>query len=78
MIIQQAASETAERLKSIIFNLQQHPLIDLVILSTEDGIPIDSLNDQDPTAAAVAGFMLSSARQGFAILNVGRQPRDRD
>ena len=70
MILEQAKSSTAEKLTEIILDLQHDPAIEMVILSTEDGIPINSINDKDNKAAAVAGFMLAAARQGFAMLNL--------
>ena len=70
MILTQTTSATAESLKQIIGDLQKHPNIKIAILSTEDGIPVNSINEEDNKAAAVAGFMLASAHQGFAMLNL--------
>lgn len=70
MILKQTTSATAENLKQIIRNLQKHPNIKIAILSTEDGIPVNAINKEDEKAAAVAGFMLASAHQGFAMLNL--------
>ena len=70
MILTQTTSATAENLKQIISDLQKHPNIKIAILSTGDGIPVNSINEEDNKAAAVAGFMLASAHQGFAMLNL--------
>ena len=63
-------SETAEQLAQIIQALQQHPEIEQALLSTDDGIPVQLLAEQDGRLGAVSGFILAAARQGFAMLNL--------
>jgi len=70
MIFQQTTSDTAENLKQIIHQLQKRSEIEMAILSTEDGIPVQYIHEHDSKTAAVAGFILAATRQGFAMLNL--------
>ena len=63
-------SETADALCEIMADLQTRSEIDLALLSTDDGIPLQRLSDLDSKMGAVTGFILAAARQGFSILDL--------
>ena len=63
-------SDTGKALSEIMANLQTRSEIDLALLSTDDGIPLQRISDLDSKMGAVAGFILAAARQGFTMLDL--------
>ena len=70
IVFKQNHSQTADKLADIMHGLQQITEVDLALLATDDGIPLQRLAEQHNKAGAVAGFILAAARQGFAMLDL--------
>lgn len=68
MIIDGKKSEVARRLAELLTELNRHHFINYAVLSSEDGLAIEDRGPMAAQLAAVAGFMLASARQSGAML----------
>jgi predicted regulator of Ras-like GTPase activity (Roadblock/LC7/MglB family) len=68
MITQSVVSESTQNFLAIINDIQEHALVRTVVLCTSDGLPIHGQDTRINHIAAVAGFLLSSAKQSSGML----------
>ena len=61
-------SPSAQHLWAILSDLQEHSFVQTVALCTADGIPVHEQVAKTTQIAAVAGFLLSSAKQSSNML----------
>lgn len=64
-------SQSIQRLLAIVEAVQQQPYVQTAVLCTADGLPIYRQDTRITHIAAVAGFLLSAAKQSSNML--GRQ-----
>lgn len=68
--INNETSEVAQQLAKIMGRLNQEPGVIYAVLSTEDGLALEQSATIAPRLAAVAGFILATVRQSWAMLGV--------
>ena len=68
MFRQQALSPTAQALSKLLAELKSHPEVELVALSTADGLVVDG--ESSPQLSAAAGFVLAAAQHTFGMLGL--------
>jgi predicted regulator of Ras-like GTPase activity (Roadblock/LC7/MglB family) len=69
MFLDREVSVTAQRLKSVLDDLNRQPAVQHSILATEDGLPVGPFKNGN-SLAAVAGFLAAAARQSGAMLSM--------
>lgn len=68
MITQSVISESTKDFLAIINDLQDQSIVQTAVLCTSDGLPINGQETRINHIAAVAGFLLSSAKQSSSML----------
>lgn len=63
-------SEIAQQLTKLMGHLNREVGVVYAVLSTEDGLALEQSADIAPHLAAVAGFILATIRQSWAMLGV--------
>lgn len=68
MITESRVSQSTQKITAIIENLQNQPHVQTAVLCTADGLPVHGQESKINHMAAVAGFLLSAARQSSNML----------
>lgn len=70
MILQNQQSPLAQELGQIMAALNARPEVQLAVLCTEDGLPVNMATAVATQLAAVTGFILATVHQSFALLGL--------
>lgn len=63
-------SPVAQAIRALIEEVHQHRLVDLAVLSTIDGLPLETTAVKSSQFAAAVGFLMANAQQTCANLSL--------